>query len=135
MLGDDKYNEAVEVRLARSPVVCGLVIAAGGFTSVLMLVLPLPSWLKPLLAAWAACAALHALDRALGARSLRITLDGVAEVDGVAGALRHPCFVAPWLTVVRWRPAGARFDRTALVVPGMLPAEDFRRLRVLLAWR
>ena len=48
--------------------------------------------------------------------------------------LRDGSFVAPWLTIVRWRPEGARFDRTFLVVPGMLEREDFRRLRVLLRW-
>jgi len=41
-------------------------------------------------------------------------------------------FVAPWLTIVRWRPPGARFDRTVMVLPGMLTDDCFRRLRVLL---
>jgi hypothetical protein len=35
---------------------------------------------------------------------------------------------------VRWRPAGAWRDRSLLVAPGMLGAEDSRRLRVLLRW-
>lgn len=132
---NDKYNEAVDARLGRSRVVIGFAAAAGVFTTGLMLSLPLPSWLKPLLAAWAACSALHALHRAFRVRRVRVDLDGNATVDGADGVLRHPCFVAPWLTVIRWRPAGAWVDRTVLVVPGMLPAEDFRRLRVLLKWR
>jgi hypothetical protein len=41
-------------------------------------------------------------------------------------------FVAPWLVAVRWRPAGRWRDRSLLVVPDMLGADDFRRLRVLL---
>ena len=122
---NDKYSEAVEARLGRSRAVVAFVAVAGAFTTGLMLALPLPPGLEPLPAAWAACATLHALDRALRPRCVRVALDGSATVDGIDGTLRHPCFVAPWLTVIRWRPA----------VPGMLPAEDFRRLRVLLAWR
>jgi hypothetical protein len=40
--------------------------------------------------------------------------------------------VAPWLTIVRWRPEGAWFDRTVPLLPGMLDEEMFRRLRVVL---
>ncbi len=35
---------------------------------------------------------------------------------------------------VVWRPDGARWSRTVLIVPDMLPAEDFRRLRVMLRY-
>jgi toxin CptA len=132
---NDKYSEAVRATLRRSGIAIALVILAGGFTAGLMLALPMPLAARVLLATWAACTALHALDRALRPRRLRCDCEGAAEVDGVEGRLQHPCFVAPWLTVVRWRPHGALFDRTVLVLPGMLPAEDFRRLRVLLRWR
>ena len=50
------------------------------------------------------------------------------------GALRDGSFVAPWLTLVRWRPEAGRFDRTVLILPGMTGAGEFRRLRVLLRW-
>jgi hypothetical protein len=42
--------------------------------------------------------------------------------------------VAPWLTIVRWRPDGARRDGTVLLLPDMAEAEALRRLRVLLRW-
>lgn len=51
------------------------------------------------------------------------------------GELRDGSFVAPWLTIVRWRPEGRRVDRTILVLPGMSDAETLRRIRVILRWR
>lgn len=132
---NDKYNEAVRATLRRSRIGIAFVVLAGGFTTALMLALPMPVAARLLLATWAACTALHALDRGLRCRRLACDCEGAAEVDGVRGRLQHPCFVAPWLTVVRWRPDGAFLDRTVVVLPDMLPAEDFRRLRVLLRWR
>jgi hypothetical protein len=43
--------------------------------------------------------------------------------------------VAPWLTVVRWVPEGARFARVVTIVPDAVEAGAFRRLRILLRWR
>ena len=132
---DDQYSEAVEATLVRSRAAVAFIAAGGTATMAVVLAIELPAWLAPLLAAGVACSALHALDGALRPRRVRVALDGAACIDGREGRLRHPCFVAPWLTVVRWRPAAAWFDRTVLVLPDMLPAEDFRRLRVLLRWR
>ncbi len=71
---------------------------------------------------------------------LAVDLPGRVEVelaDGrrLAGRLADASFVAPWLTIVRWRPEGARFDRTVLVAPDAVEAGEFRRLRILLRWR
>ena len=33
-----------------------------------------------------------------------------------------------------WRPDGARWSRAILIVPDMLPPDDFRRLRVMLRY-
>ncbi|WP_171160876.1 protein YgfX [Usitatibacter palustris] len=49
-----------------------------------------------------------------------------------SGVVRDGSFVAPWLTIIRWRPEGAWFDRTILVMPDMIEAEAFRHLRVML---
>ena len=38
----------------------------------------------------------------------------------------------PCLTTSVWRTRGARASRTIAILPDMLPAEDFRKLRVLL---
>jgi len=36
--------------------------------------------------------------------------------------------------VVRWRPHGARFDRTVPILPSMVDGAQFRGLRVALRW-
>jgi hypothetical protein len=50
------------------------------------------------------------------------------------GRVRPGSFVAPWLTLVRWRPHGARFDRTVVLFPGIAEAQALRKLRVILRW-
>lgn len=73
-------------------------------------------------------------------RRLSVDLSGRVEVDRsdgrpANGRLVDGSFVAPWLTIVRWRPDGARFPRTILLAPDAVDAAQFRRLRILLRWR
>ena len=84
--------------------------------------------------AWTGGFAWIALGRLRAPRRLEVDASGMVSLDGLAGLLRDGAFVAPWLTIVRWRPHGAWWDRTLLVTPDRLSAEDFRRLRVLLRW-
>lgn len=111
-------------------------------TAILVALTPGPLAARIAAITWVACAALEAIhSRALlrgarGARRIGITA-GAVEVEGGdgrvrSGALRPGSFVAPWLTIVRWRPDGAWFDRTVPLLPGMLDEEAFRRLRVVL---
>lgn len=132
---NDKYSGAVEVSLARSRIVPGFVAAAASATLALIALTPLPLGRALLLATWVLCLALAALRRSRPIRTLAVDCSGAVSVDGVAGELRDGSFVAPWLTIVRWRPARARFDRTLLVVRDMLPDADFRHLRVILKWQ
>ncbi|MDQ3025143.1 MAG: hypothetical protein M3R58_01360 [Pseudomonadota bacterium] len=132
---NDKYSGAVEVTLARSRIVPAFVAAAAGATVALIAFTPLPLDAALALATGTACLALDALRRSRPIRLLAVDCSGALSVDGVAGELRDGSFVAPWLTIVRWRPARARFDRTLLIVADMLPAADFRHLRVILKWR
>ena len=92
-----------------------------------------------------AVAAIESLERVVplrGARAVRcfrVQRDGAIEVETASGArlegrVRPGSFVAPWLVIVRWRRPGALRDSTILVLPDMAPAEDLRRLRVLLRW-
>ena len=75
----------------------------------------------------------HAFARARRTRTVR--LDGRRiQVDSVPGEVIDGSFVAPWLTIVHWRPLGSRLTRTLLVLPDMLDAESFRALRVVLRW-
>lgn len=111
----------------------------------LLALLPLPGALRVALAAAIGALAIEALRRVAhhrGPRGVRaLAIHGAGEIavethDGRrhAGRLRDGSFVAPWLTIVRWRPVGARFDRTVLILPDMVDAEAFRRLRVRLRW-
>lgn len=83
----------------------------------------------------------HARQEGPGAiRRLAVDLAGRVEVEGadgrlVSGRLAERSFVAPWLTVVRWVPEGARLSRAAVLFPDAVEAADFRRLRILLGWR
>lgn len=68
-----------------------------------------------------------------------VDLAGHVEWEGSDGSVRHGrlvpgSFVAPWLVVIHWRPAGAWWTRTQLVAPDAVHPDDFRRLRILLRW-
>ncbi len=135
MTANDKYSGAVVVALARSRIVPAFVAAAASATLALIALTPMPLEAAIVLATWVACLALDAFRRSRPVRILAIDCSGAVSVDGRAGELSDGSFVAPWLTIVRWRPARARFDRTLLIVRDMLPDADFRHLRVVVKWR
>jgi len=133
------------VRFARSRIAAVFIVLSGGATLALLLAIALPPLAKCAVVAWVGVAMLDAyrtVAEKSGGRGVRELWVGGArsiEVVDAAGRLwegevRDGSFVAPWLTVIRWRPAGARFDRTIVVLPDMLARESFRRLRVLLRW-
>jgi hypothetical protein len=72
--------------------------------------------------------------RALAVRASGEVALQARDGEWLRGELRDGSFVAPWLTIVRWRPEGRRMDRTVLLVPGMVGRDEFRRLRILLRW-
>lgn len=133
------------VGLGRSRVAGAFVLSAGMATLALACCVPFASWAK---AAIVVCCGVTMLDayRAValrvgrgGVRSLAIRGDVIEVCDGCGlacvGQLRHGAFVAPWLTILRWRPASARLDRTIVILSDMLEPAAFRELRVLLRWR
>ena len=130
----DKYSEGIDVVLGRSRRTEALVALGALATALLVASLPLELELQAPALAWIAYASNRALRKLR--RGVRVKLDGAGaiEVGKSAGSARDGSFVAPWLTVIRWRPLGAWRDRSLLVAPDMLGAEDFRRLRVLLRW-
>jgi hypothetical protein len=129
---NDKYSGAVEVDLARSRIVPAFVAFVLAATCGVLAFTPLASSYAILLSTWVACTGLHAMAQSLRPHQLAIGRGSEVAVDGIAGNLRAGSFVAPWFAIVRWRPAGARFDRTLLVAPDMLGAGAFRELRVIL---
>jgi hypothetical protein len=60
----------------------------------------------------------------------------VATGDGCAcaGRVHRDSYVGARLSTIVWRPYGRCRSRAILLLPDMLPAEDFRRLRVLLRY-
>jgi hypothetical protein len=144
--GEHKYSEApCEISLGRSRSGAWLVASAAMATLVLIAAMPGDTAVRILAATWIACAALEALEnRALlrGPRAAHAVVlwrgGDIAVRDALGrwrtGRVREGCFVAPWLTIVRWRPGEARFDRTLAILPDMLGEDAFRRARVLLRW-
>ena len=59
-----------------------------------------------------------------------VTGDG----NACAGRVHHESYVGSRLTTLVWRPFGRWRSRTILILPDMLPPQDFRRLRVLLRY-
>ncbi|MCC7325574.1 MAG: hypothetical protein IT521_02060 [Burkholderiales bacterium] len=136
---------SVHVVLGSSRIVGAGVGVAALATLGVVFALPLPPWQPPALCVmvvgWALAAfRVAALRRgAFAVTELRLAPDLllVAHMgDGrlVAGHVRSATYVGEWLTSIVWRPDGARWSRTVLIVPDMLPAEDFRRLRVMLRY-
>ena len=123
--------------LQYSGAVASLLALAALATVGLVAALPWSAPLRACIALGVAGLALREHRGLLAVRTLRIGGDGRVSVvsgDGRSreGRLEDGSFVAPWLTLVRWRPDRARFDRTVLVAPGMARREAFRRLRVRL---
>ena len=140
-----KYSEAVDAVVAPSHRAAAGLVGAGFATLAVMALTPMGPFTRAALVSGVVLAFVDAIRvvalrrGARGVRSFRVDRSRAIRVrDGAGcereGVLRDGSFVAPWLTLVRWRPAGARFDRAFLLVPGMIERETFRRLRVLLRW-
>jgi hypothetical protein len=122
----------------------GFVVAAGAGTLALVLWIPLDAVARFVAVAWIGATWIGALQafarraRSRQACEVAIADDVISVRDGEGrwrcGRIVDGSFVAPWLTIVRWRPRGARFDRTVVVLPGMLSSEEFRQMRVMLRW-
>jgi hypothetical protein len=136
---EDKYSDAnVVLTLGRSRSLQGLVGLAAGATLALLAFMPGPGAARLLAGIWCVVVAIHTIRRALAARRICIT-GGVAIKVEERGTVREGrivggSFVAPWLTIIHWRPERARFTRTIVIVPGMADAARFRALRVVLRW-
>jgi len=121
-------------------------IGVSGIASLaLVLALPLPALGQAVLVVailgWVAHAfrrdALHRGGTAVRALRLAPDLILVAYMaDGrmVAGHVRASTYVGAWITCIVWRPDGALASRSILLLPDMVQADGFRRLRVMLRY-
>jgi hypothetical protein len=62
-------------------------------------------------------------------RAMRLTERTGRRIEG---AVQADSYVGAWLTTLVVRSDGKRRLRTVAILPDMLPADDFRRLRLLL---
>lgn len=140
-----RWPPPVRVSLARSTMASAAIAALALATSLIVATLPL----DPLLAGLALLAiAAWAIDRVQvvglrhGRRAVRsFELRGdltlvVVSGDGTAsaGRVRRDSYVGARLSTIVWRPYGRWRSRTILLLPDMLPPQEFRRLRVLLRY-
>ena len=122
---DDKYNDAsVSLTLQPSTRLAAFIVLAAAATLALVVAMPLLPLIRLAAAAW--CAVVASLALATHTRTRRVVIHPGVVLPG--------SFVAPWLTIVRWRPPGRRFSRSLVILPDMLDPESFRRLRVILRW-
>lgn len=135
------------LRLEPRPSRIACVAVAIGSVGMAMLVLALP------LDAWITAGALLAVAVAAARGLWRCAGRGVPALLNVGderrltatgrdgrfrdGTILDDTYVGACLTTIVWRPDGAAWYRPArsiVILPDMLPADDFRRLRVLLRY-
>jgi len=129
--------ESVCCELKYSRAGAAVIVVSALATVAIAALLPWDAALRAALVAFVAAHTAHALDSLASVRAVHVHLDGHVRVESRdaparEGTLAAGGFVAPWLVCVRWRPRGAFFDRTVLVLPDMLSPGAFRRLRIVL---
>jgi hypothetical protein len=130
------------VELRPSHRATALIVTAYAATAGLLLALPLPAGACIAGAATIAVACAWALWQVAGPPAtalLRVGIDRRIVVHARSGESRGGEIAADScvgcsLTTIVWRPDGAACARTLMILPGMLAAEDFRRLRVMLRY-
>ena len=130
--------EEVRCEFKYSRVAAAFLAMAVAGTLALVALVPFPDEARAAAFAYVVAAATLAHRRIAGVHELRLDCRGFVAVrsgDGwTTGSVRGGSFVAPWLTLLRWRPEGARIDRVTAILPGMGPAEELRKIRVILRW-
>jgi toxin CptA len=140
-----RWPPPVRVALAPSLAASLLIASLALATCVVVATLPLD---VRLIAVAIAAIVVWAVDRVRvvglrqGPRAVRgLELRGdltlvVVNGDGAvrAGRVHRDSYVGARLSTIVWRPFGRWRLRTILLLPDMLPAGDFRRLRVLLRY-
>lgn len=106
--------------------------------------MPLVRWLQISLAVLIAASMAHAIHHHI-LRNSRHAVTGLKPTrDGLSMETRHDgwilcnildsSFVTPWLTVLHLKPAQRWLPVHVVLLPDMLDADEFRRLRVWLKW-
>jgi hypothetical protein len=140
-----RWPPPVRVSLTPSIAASVLIATLAIATCVVLGTLPLD---RPIIALAMMAVVGWAIDRVFvvalrcGARAMRgLELRGdltivVLNADGTAcaGRVHRDSYVGARLSTIVWRPFGRWRTRAILLLPDMLPASDFRRLRILLRY-
>ena len=123
-----------------------LLLAGHAVAVACVLIVPLPLGLRALLFCALLISLLYVLLNQAG-RALPMSIIGLQfeREGGVHVQCRNgkafearvlgSSFVAPYLTIILFKPNKAWFARSVVVLPDMLPPDLFRALRVWLKWR
>ena len=141
-MGAMKSPPALHLAPRRSLRALALLALTHGGTAALLLALPLPVAARVAGAAAVAAAGALAAWSIAGRRapaSLRVGVDGRIAIARRGGRVEEgdvlaDSYVGRRLTTIVWRPDGARRARTLLILGDSFPADDFRRLRVVLRY-
>lgn len=140
-----RLPESVFVEFAPSRAAGAAIGLLGAATTAVILTLPIVPWQQALailaVAGWTFCAwRTHALRRGRTACvAMRLApnrLVAVTLADGrvLAGYVRRSSYVSARLTTIVWCADGERRSRSILILPDMVSADAFRRLRVMLRY-
>ena len=133
----------LRIELLRSPIGAAVVVVAFLATAALVALVPGAAWLRGAAVVAIGTHAVWTL-RAAALRTARRAIVGVElSPDGRAaliersgrrheGRVQWTSYVGTWLTTLAVRVDEERRTRALAILPDMLPAEDLRRLRVLL---
>jgi len=121
------------------------VIVLGAATGVLVALLPIPWWAIVAtlvgIGVWGWVRLRAVAQRRHAGRPIELALTGDRQIvvrtgSGHlrAGSVHELTYVSPSLTAIVWQPDGALRSQSVLILPDMLPAEDFRQLRVVLRY-
>ena len=138
-----KSTSVLRVSLQSSRIAAGLLAAATIATAAMLALLPAEPWLRAAGVVVAGACGLHALriTAAVGANgsiaSIELAADRRIVITDrfgrqIAAIVRPESYAGALLTTVVLRPDGARRSRALAIWPDTMPADELRRLRVLL---
>jgi len=138
-----KSTSVLRVSLQSSRIAAGLLAAATIATAAMLALLPAEPWLRAAGVLVAGACGLHALrtTAAIGINRAIASIELAADRrivitdrfgERIAAILRPESYVGALLTTLVLRPEGARRSRALAIWPDTMPADELRRLRVLL---
>lgn len=138
-------GERVVLAVRPSPFAPRAIGIAALATLAIVHLVPVDGWVKLSLVLWVGACASRAIGHFTHRRAHSCVVAVITDpsqavevryADGhfAHGTIVDGSFVAPWLTVIHWRPMQSRFARTIPLLPDMVEESAFRRMRVLLRW-